>query len=147
MSIQLRQLMTIEILLGPPVDLGDGRRYLAFDGGSFESRGGTSGTVLAGGADWQVIRPDGVIEIDAHYALLTEEAEAIEVQSKGLRKMSGAQAAQIARGDAVAGPYYFRTHVRLSTSAPRLAWLNDLIAVSTGQREQHVVRLDVHEVL
>ena len=41
------------------------------------------------------------------------------------------------RGDQV-GPdeYYFRTLVRLSTAAPRLSWLNDLIAVSTGDRER-----------
>ena len=43
--------------------------------------------------------------------------------------------------------YYFRTHVRLWTSAPRLAWLNDLLAVSTGQRDKDLVHIHVHEVL
>ena len=43
--------------------------------------------------------------------------------------------------------YYFRTHVRLTTSAPRLSFLNDLVAISTGRRDQSVVRIDVHEVL
>ncbi len=43
--------------------------------------------------------------------------------------------------------YYFRTHVRLMTSAPRLGFLNDLLAVSPGRRDQSVVRIDVHEVL
>jgi hypothetical protein len=43
--------------------------------------------------------------------------------------------------------YYFRTHVRLSTSASRLAWLNDLLAVATGERRRDTVRIDVHEVV
>jgi hypothetical protein len=43
--------------------------------------------------------------------------------------------------------YYFRTLVRLSTAAPRLSWLNDLIAVSTGDRERSTVRIHIHEVL
>ena len=52
------------------------------------------------------------------------------------------------RGDQV-GPdeYYFRTLVRLSTAAPRLRRLNDLIAVSTGDRDRNTVRIHVHEVL
>jgi len=41
-----------------------------------------SGTVLDGGVDWQQVRPDGVLEIDAHYTLLTEANEAIEVISQ-----------------------------------------------------------------
>ena len=39
------------------------------------------------------------------------------------------------------------TLVRLATAAPRLRWLNDLIAVSTGDRERNTVRIHVHEVL
>jgi hypothetical protein len=52
------------------------------------------------------------------------------------------------QGDAV-GPdeYYFRTLVRLSTAAPRLSWMNDLIAVSTGDRDRETVRIHLHEVL
>jgi hypothetical protein len=147
-AIQLRELMTIAIRVRPPVVLGDGRRYVAFQDGTFESPLGLSGTVLEGGVDWQLVRPDGVIEIDARYALVTEAAETIEVRSTGMRKATDEVAARIAGGDPVAPEeYYFRTHVRLSTSAPRLAWLNNLIAVSTGQRERDVVRIEVFEVL
>jgi hypothetical protein len=140
-AIQLRELMTIAIRVRPPVVLGDGRRYVAFQDGTFESPLGLSGTVLEGGVDWQLVRPDGVIEIDARYALVTEAAETIEVRSTGMRKATDEVAARIAGGDPVAPEeYYFRTHVRL-------AWLNNLIAVSTGQRERDVVRIEVFEVL
>ena len=56
--------------------------------GTFEGRDGLAGTVLEGGVDWQTVRPDGVLEIDAHYTLRTAADEAIEVVSQGVRKAS-----------------------------------------------------------
>jgi hypothetical protein len=54
----------------------------------------------------------------------------------------------VERGEAVdPAECYFRTHVRLSTPAPRLGYLNDLLAVSTGERHRSVVQLAVHELL
>ncbi len=146
--VELRELMLISVSVRPVVDLGGGRRYVPFDGGTFEGRDGMSGTVLDGGVDWQTVRPDGVLEIDAHYALQTEGQEAIEVVSQGVRKASASVTERLIQGDPVApDEYYFRTLVRLSTPAPRLGWLNDLIAVSTGERERDIVRIHVHEVL
>lgn len=146
--VELRELVLITIAVRPIVDLGGGRRYVAFDGGTFEGRDGLAGTVLEGGVDWQRVRPDGVLEIDAHYTLQTETNEAIEVVSQGVRKASASVTARLTQGDQVdPSEYYFRTLVRLSTAAPRLNWLNDLIAVSTGERERDTVRIHVHEVL
>jgi Protein of unknown function (DUF3237) len=147
-SVELRELMLITIQVRPIVDLGGGRRYVAFDGGTFEGSDGLSGVVLGGGVDWQTVRADGVLEIDAHYILQTEDNEAIEVVSQGLRKASESVTGRLLRGDPVAPEeYYFRTLVRLSTAAPRLSRLNDLIAVSTGDRDRNTVRIHVHEVL
>lgn len=147
-QIQLRELLAIEIDVRPPVDLGGGRRYVAFEDGTFVGRDDLRGTVLAGGVDWQTVRPDGVLEIDAHYTLETDAGETVEVRSRGVRKVRESVSARIARGEPVdPDEYYFRTHVRLTTSAPRLGFLNDLIAISTGRRDQAVVRIDVHEVL
>jgi hypothetical protein len=145
--VELRELLAIRVLVRPVVDLGGGRRYVPFDGGTFEGRDGLGGTILEGGVDWQTVRADGVLEIDAHYTLSTAEDERIEVRSRGLRKATPEVAERLARGDDVdPDEYYFRTHVRLATAAPRLSWLNDLLAVSTGRRDQSVVRIDVHEV-
>lgn len=146
--VELRALMSIAVNVLPLVDLGGGRRFVPFDGGTFEGRGGLAGTILQGGVDWQTIRSDGTLDIDAHYTLLTDDDEAIEVVSQGVRAASPDVAARLARGDEVdPDEYYFRTLVRLSTQAPRLHWLNQLVAVSTGQRERSLVRIDVHEVL
>ncbi len=150
--VELRPLLTIDVDVEPLVDLGEiplgTRRVVTFRGGTFEGRDGLRGTIAPGGVDWQLARSDGVIEIDAHYLLVTDEGEPIEVRSTGLRKASAAVADRIARGEVVApSEYYFRTHVRLSTSAPRLAWMNDLLALSTGERLRDTVRIDVHEVV
>jgi hypothetical protein len=147
-SVELRELMLITIAVHPIVDLGGGRRSVTFDGGTFEGRDGLAGAVLEGGVDWQSVRPDGVLEIDAHYALCTEADEAIEVRSQGIRKASESVTARLMQGEPVAPEeYYFRTSVRLWSAAPGLQWLNDVIAVSTGDRERSTVRIHVHEVL
>ncbi|HEY5888418.1 MAG TPA: DUF3237 family protein [Acidimicrobiales bacterium] len=146
--IALRELLAIEVAVHPLVDLGGGRRFVPFAGGTFTGRDGLAGVVLQGGVDWQVVRDDEVLDIDAHYALLTEEGEGIEVRSTGIRKATPEVLERLARGDEVAPEeYYFRTHIRLSTAAPRLLGLNGLLGVSTGRRERDRVFIDVHEVL
>jgi len=150
--VELLPLMDIDVAVRPMVDLGDSplgrRRLVVFDGGTFEGRDGLHGTIEPGGVDWQIVRADGVIEIDAHYVLATDDGESIEVRSTGIRKASAAVAERLVRGEEVEpSEYYFRTHVRLSTSARRLAWMNGLIAVSTGERRHGSVRISVHEVL
>jgi hypothetical protein len=148
LPLELRELMEIEVRVRPVVDLGGGRRYVPFEGGTFAGGDGLAGTLLEGGVDWQTVRADGVLEIDAHYTLLTAANETIEVRSRGLRQAEPSVAERLARGEPVdPGEYYFRTHIRLSTSARRLARLNDLLAVSIGERDRSVVRIHVHEVL
>jgi Protein of unknown function (DUF3237) len=132
----------------PLVDLGAGRRYIPFEGGTFAGRDGLRGMLREGGVDWQLVRPDGTLEIDAHYTLDTDAGELIEVRSQGLRKATAEVTERLLRGELVdPDEYYFRTHVRFSTAAERLAWLNDLLAVSTGRRDRSLVTIDVHEVL
>jgi hypothetical protein len=147
-GIALRELLAIEVEVRPPVDLGDGRRCVTFSGGRFSGRDDLAGGLLEGGVDWQQTRPNGVLEIDARYVLVTGAGESIEVRSSGLRRAAPEVAERIMAGEDVdPDTYYFRTHVRMWTAAPRLAWLNDLLAVSTGQRDKDLVHIHVHEVL
>ena len=149
--MQLRELVTIDIDVAPIVDLGDAgtgvRRLIPFDGGTFTGRDGLSGTVAPGGADWQFVRADGVIEIDAHYVLQTGHGALIEVRSTGIRVASPEVVARITAGEPVdASEYYFRTHIRLSTADEALSWLNDRLAVSAGERRRSSVRIEVFEL-
>jgi hypothetical protein len=151
-AVQLRALMVIDVIVHPIEVLGalatGERRVVTFEGGTFEGRDGLRGTIAPGGVDWQLARDDGALEIDAHYMLRTDEGEPIEVRSVGLRTASPEVLARLAGGEAVdPTEYYFRTHIRLSTPSPRLAWMNGLLAVSTGERRAGTVRIHVHEVL
>jgi hypothetical protein len=56
--------------------------------------------------------------------------------------------AAIARGEQVpVSSYYFRTVMRFETADPACDWLNRIIALATGMREQQRVLLDVYEVV
>jgi Protein of unknown function (DUF3237) len=140
--------MVIEINVRPVVEVAPDRRYVLFDDGSFAGAGGLRGTLQPGGVDWQRIRADGTVEIDAHYALRTDDGELIEVRSTGMRRVPEAVAARIAAGEPVAADeYYFRTHVTMATHSSRWERLNGVLAISTGLRERDTVHIHVHEVL
>jgi Protein of unknown function (DUF3237) len=151
-ELELRHLVDIVIEVEPPDLLGtfpEGeRRLIRFASGTFEGADGLRGEVAAGGLDWQVVRPDGVIELEAHYWLRTDDGDAIEVRSDGIRVAAPEVAARIAAGEPVdPGDYYFRTHIRLGTSSGRYDRLNRVLALAWGERKQSTVHIHVHEVL
>lgn len=125
--------------VGAPVSLGnDGfgeSRIVPILGGTVV--GGTlSGVILPGGADEQRVRADGLTRIHARYVIRTAEGDLVRVDSQGLRH-------GLAPGDPA--PIYFRTVIRLETSAPGLDSLNRSLFLSDGQRmADHVLlRLSV----
>jgi Protein of unknown function (DUF3237) len=148
--VQLEPLFEIDVRVRAPLSLGATQsgevRLIAFAGGEFRGEG-LSGQVLDGGSDWQVLRPDGVLEIRAHYLLETDLGERLEVVSEGVRDASPEVIERIGRGEAVpASDYYFRTFVRLSSAAPRLSHLNRRLALAVGERERDRVHLVVYRV-
>lgn len=46
------------------------------------------GDVLAGGADWQHVRADGVVEIEARYTIRAEDGALISVCNRGIANMN-----------------------------------------------------------
>jgi hypothetical protein len=107
-----------------------------------------NGRILPGGTDRQIIRSDGVTDLVARYSIETDTGGLILVNSDGLRHGPPEVLAAIARGEPVSPSlYYFRTVMRFETSDPACAWLNRIIALATGAREQQRVKLDVYEVV
>lgn len=132
MTLQSRPFITIEIEAGELIEVGDTgagmRRHIALNGGRFE--GQISGKVLPGGGDWQVVAPDGSIEIGAHYAIETDQDQRIEVQSRGIRTAPPEIMARLAAGEVVdPALYYFRTTLWFRTGAPGLEHLNKMLTV------------------
>jgi hypothetical protein len=78
----------LSVDVAPPVtvlstDAGE-RRFVAIRGGTME--GDIAAEILPGGADWQWVGADGVVEIDAHYTLRTADGEILELRSQGVRR-------------------------------------------------------------
>ena len=100
------------------------------------------------GADWQIVRPDGVTDLQARYGIETDQGAPILVTSNGLRHGPPEVIAALARGEAVdPSRYYFRTIMRFEAADPSVAWLNRIIAIAGGTRDKNAVHLDVFEVL
>jgi len=143
--------LRIEAKLEPIVDLGPTpygeRRVIHILGGRFEGPL-LNGRIIPGGADWQLLRADGVADLRARYTLETNEGELILVRSDGLRHGPAEVIARLARGESVdPSHYYFRTILRFETSSQNLAWLNRILTVARGRREVDAVQLEVFKVL
>jgi hypothetical protein len=142
-----RSLFTFELAVSEPIVIGNDRRVIRLGEGRVS--GAFEGRILAGGADWQTLHPDGALEISARYVLERElDGARIEVRSEGVRTGQPEVLAALAAGHHVAASrYYFRTHMRFTTSASDLHRLNGVLAVSVGERQATRVHLEVYEVL
>lgn len=147
---RLEFLMTLAVDVGEIVSMGAAplgeRRMVSILGGTFEGSG-LRGDVLPG-ADWQTARKDGVLDIDARYALREQAGGLVSVVSQGYRHGPGEVLAALARGDEVdPATYVFRTVMRFETGAPYLEWLNRTLAVATAQRKARQVLLTAYSLL
>ena len=103
--------------------------------------------MLPGGADWQVIRADGVADLDARYTLETSDGALIYVRNHGYRHGPADVLKRLAAGEEVdPASYYMRTAPLFETGDPRYVWLNRLICVGTGARKKSSVHLEIFEV-
>lgn len=84
--------MELKVDIGKPEITGESdagvRRFIPITGGSFVGKD-LKGSVIPGGADWQLTRPDGVTEIKAIYAIKTDDGAVIEVDNRGVVDRSG----------------------------------------------------------
>jgi hypothetical protein len=148
--LRLEPLLSVEVSLAPPQELGETplgrRRIIGITGGSFRGER-LAGRVLPGGADWQVIRPDGVADLDARYTLETDDGALIYVRNHGYRHGPPEVLQKLAAGIPVdPALYYMRTTPWFETGAERYRWLNRMVCVGTGERRASSVKLDFYEV-
>jgi hypothetical protein len=148
--LQLEPLLNAEITLAEPQELGgtpQGRRRIIYITGGTFSGARLKGRVLPGGADWQVVREDGVAVLDTRYTLETDDGALIYVQNRGIRHGPAEVIQRIANGEAVdPALYYMRSHPTFETGDPRYAWLNKIVCVGSGERLANAVKLDFYEV-
>jgi Protein of unknown function (DUF3237) len=148
--LKLQALFKADIELAPAQELGAGplgrRRIIAITGGRFFGER-LSGRVLPGGADWQVVRADGVAELDARYTLETVDGALVYVRNRGYRHGPADVLKRLAAGENVdPARYYMRTTPLFETGDERYAWLNRIVCVARGARRRAAVELEVFEV-
>lgn len=114
--------------VGDRVDLGQsplGHRYMVpILGGAFYAGPGVeglNGKVLSGGADRQLLRPDGIKELDAHYEMRADNGDILTIRNKVIV-------------DETRQPERYAMSV-ISVTAPKgdLDWLNRRVVVGTLQ--------------
>lgn len=140
----------VSVIVGEPISVGETphglRRLIPILGGTISGER-MRGTILPGGADYQIIRADGYTRLDARYAAQTDDGDMLYIVNEGIRFGDPTLIARIARGEAVDPHHiYFRTTPRFETAAPHLEWLTRPLFVATGARYPDRVDLRLFEV-
>jgi len=146
---ELEPVFEVEVELGPLEDHGltrvGHRRVVPITGGTV--RGALEGRILPGGADWQVLRADGAVDVDARYTVETDDGALVLVHSRGVRSGTPHVLEQLLRGEDIEpGAYYFRTVLTLETSSPRLVPLQNVILVTVAARTADRVRYQAYRL-
>ena len=150
MTPQLEPVCTFAIELTKPRELGQTaagtRRIIPIVGGAVTGAR-INGRILGIGADWQTVDSDGVAQLDARYAVETDDGALIEVISQGMRHMAPEVAARAAAGEDVPfSDYYMRSFIRLESGHPDYAWVNRALFLATGGKAGAVVSLSVYRI-
>ncbi|MCH8112923.1 MAG: DUF3237 domain-containing protein [Proteobacteria bacterium] len=151
MEIGLRKVFEANVQVAPIMDLGDTpygrRRIIPVLSGSLEGPD-IRGKILPGGADWQFIRNDGVIELEAKYWVETHDGVLISVVNRGLRHAPQDIMDRMNRGEAVdPSDVYFRSVPTFEAPAGPYEWLNRSLFVANLERMPDKVRMAVFQIL
>ncbi|HEX9104443.1 MAG TPA: DUF3237 domain-containing protein [Polyangia bacterium] len=146
-----RFLMTVRILAAPAQQLGavphGARSIVPINGGDFEGPR-LRGRIVPGGADWLLLRSDGVLELDLRITLETDDHALIYMTFQGLRHGPPEAIAALGRGELVdPASYYFRTVSRFEAATERYAFLNRILAVGLGEARPDGALHRIDEIL
>jgi len=149
--LQTRYVFTITAHIGSVTSAGDigagVRRIIPITGGEVKGKD-VNGKVCALGADFQIVRPNELIELEAKYAIETDDGAVIYVENKGIRFGPVELLQQLKRGEPVDSDLiYFRTAPKFETGAGRYRWLMESLFVGSAVRHADRVVIDVHQVL
>ena len=150
-ALQTRYVFTITAHIGGVTsagDIGTGvRRIIPITGGEVKGKD-VNGKVCAFGADFQIIRPNELIELEAKYAFETDDGAVIYVENRGIRFGPVELLQRLKRGEPVDPKLiYFRTVPKFETGAGKYRWLMESLFIGSAARHADRVVIDVHQVL
>jgi hypothetical protein len=88
------------------------------------------------GADWPIVRADGVVELNAHYMIEADDGAHIYIHNRGY--VHGPLRLPGMADDAPAIPRYFRCTPYFRAPTGPHEWLNRSVLVGVGARRPHV---------
>src|SRR5215212_10776869 len=150
-TLETKYVFTITALIGEVTsagEIGHGvRRIIPISGG--EVRGAeVNGKVCPFGADFQIIRPNELIELEAKYAFETDDGAIVYVENRGIRFGPVELLQRLKRGEAVDPKLiYFRTTPKFETGAEKYRWLMEYLFIGSAARHPDRVVIDVPQVL
>jgi Protein of unknown function (DUF3237) len=129
-------------------DIGYGvRRIIPITGGEVKGEK-VNGKVLPFGADFQIIRPNELIDLEARYAFETDDGAVVYIENKGIRFGPLELLERLKRGEPVDPKLiYFRTVPKFEAGHEKYRWLMEHIFVASAARHADRVVIDVHMVL
>ena len=108
--------------LDPMIDMGDSplghRRMIGVRGGTFVGPR-IKGKILPGGADRQLVRKDGVTQLDAIYEMQTDDGAVLSIRNR------------VTMDPAAKPAPYIRSSVEVTAPEGPHAWLNRAVFVGT----------------
>ncbi|GAA4912941.1 DUF3237 family protein [Streptomonospora salina] len=145
MPLTLEYAFTVTVELGEPREVGTTyagfRRVIPIAGGTVDGPALT-GEVLPGGADWNLVRPDGAVHVWARYEIRSADGAVITVVNEGLADPAGPPGGGAAR----ACP----THPVFEVPEGGPTWLNTAFfagRLSLPTEPGDPVAVDVHRIL
>lgn len=148
---QLEFAMELHVAIAPALEIGETpsglRRIIPITGGTF-SGPKLKGIIVSGGADWQIVHKEGVVELNALYTIKTDDGTLIYVNNKGIRVATPEVARRMMNGEQVpASDYYFRAIPTFEVPPGKYDWLSKAVFVSRGIRNADGVIIQVWKVL
>ncbi|MBE3021399.1 MULTISPECIES: DUF3237 domain-containing protein [Campylobacter] len=122
------------------------RRLIYIKGGKVSGK--LNGEVLPYGVDSQVVRPDGLTELTARYAIKLDDGAQIYIDNSGMRHITDPEVAkEAAQGKIVDPKYvYFATVTKFETYDAKYKWMERAIFVCYAVRLPDKVLLNFYEV-
>jgi len=118
-----------------PNDTGASRAGVYLTDGVFEGPNIRGKVIPNGGADWPLLRPNGVIDFDARYMLQEDDGAVIYMQNRGFRWGSEEAMQKLQRHEEVdPQDYYFRVSPKFEAPNGKHDWMNRYVFVGLAEK-------------
>lgn len=110
-----------------------------------------NGRILASGADWLLMGPDGCARLDVRIVVELDDGSMAYVTYNGRLLVPPELMAPVFDRERCEGVdpagYYFRTAPLFETASPKYAWLNTILTVGVGRLTRTGVAYEIYRIL